>query len=196
MHTKFEQNKAFSRQLDEHSFILQNISKQLESLNSDISNLQTRLTTTETYVSNMSHTQDTLINQMAAKPEVIPKEEDRIKSLPTHHTIATIQVVEDIKTLCTHHIPSPPGPINGDATTSTVEEETPMNIEAFKQVSLNDITTTLIDVVTLILIIAPYLNLLVSCTKCLETPTLAHLILPSQSISPMVSLKLGRRSLE
>src|SRR3954469_19390378 len=72
------------------------------------------------------------------------EKEDRIKSLPTHHTIATIQVVEDLKTLSTHHIPSPPGPINGDATTSTVEEETPMNIEALKQVSLNDITTTLI----------------------------------------------------
>ena len=93
----------------------------------------------------MSHTQATLINQMADKPEVIPKEEDRIKSLPTHHTIATIQLVEDIKTLSTHHIRSPPRPINGDATTSTVEEETPMNIEAFKKVSLNDITTTLID---------------------------------------------------
>src|SRR3954467_10655305 len=93
----------------------------------------------------MSHTQATLINQMAAKPEVIPKEEDRIKSLPTHHTIATIHVVEDLKTVSTHHIPSPPGPINGDATTSPVEEETPLNVEAFKQVSLNDITTTLID---------------------------------------------------
>src|SRR3954471_4425891 len=65
------------------------------------------------------------------------EEEDIIKSLPTHHTIATIQVVEDIKTLSTHHTPNPPnGPINGDAITSTVEEETPMNIEAFKQMSL------------------------------------------------------------
>src|SRR3954469_24831184 len=73
------------------------------------------------------------------------EEEDRIKSLPTHHTFATIQVFEDIKTLSTHHIPSPPGPINGDATTSTIEEETHMNIEAFKQVSLSDNTTTLID---------------------------------------------------
>src|SRR3954470_8991775 len=51
MHTQFEQNKAFSRELDEHSSILQNISKQLESLNSDISSLQTRLTAIETYVS-------------------------------------------------------------------------------------------------------------------------------------------------
>src|SRR3954466_1740859 len=145
MHNQFEQNKAFSRQLDEHSSILQNISKQLESLNGDISSLQTRLTAIETHVSNMSHTQSTLINQMAAKPEVIPKEEDRIKSLPTYHTVATIKIVEDVQTVSTHHTPSPTGPIYGDATTSTLEEENSMNIEVFKQVSLNDITTSLID---------------------------------------------------
>src|SRR3954471_23413435 len=145
MHTQFEQNKAFSIQLDEHSTILQNISKQLESLNSDISSLQTRLTTIETYVSNMSHTQSTLINQMAAKPEVISKEEERVKSLPTYHTVATIQVVEDVQTVSTHHTPSPTRPINGDATTSTIYEETSMNIEAFKKVILNDITNSFID---------------------------------------------------
>ena len=90
----------------------------------------------------MLHTQSTLINQMAGKPEVIPMEEDRIKSLLTHHTIATIQVVEDTQTFSTQHTPSSIGPINGDAITSTVEEETPMNIEAFKQVSRHDTTTT------------------------------------------------------
>src|SRR3954467_12524461 len=73
------------------------------------------------------------------------EEEEIIKSLPTHHTIATIQVVEVLKTVSTHHTPSPPGPINGDATTSTVDEGTSLNIEAFKKVSLNDITTSLID---------------------------------------------------
>ena len=71
MHTQYEQNRTFSRQLDEHTSILQDIGRQLESLNTEISNLQTRLTTTETQVSNMSHTQATLINQMAAKPEVV-----------------------------------------------------------------------------------------------------------------------------
>src|SRR4051812_11720816 len=101
MHTQFEQNKAFSRQLDENSSILQNISKQLESLNSDISSLQIRLSTIETHVSNMSHTQATLINQMAAKPEVISKEGERTKSLPTYHTVATIQTVENDKTIST-----------------------------------------------------------------------------------------------
>src|SRR3954471_12277844 len=71
------------------------------------------------------------------------EEEDRIKSLPTYHTVATIQVVEDVQTIITHHTPSPTGPINGDATTSTINEET--SIEAFKQVILNDITTSLIN---------------------------------------------------
>src|SRR4051812_19029739 len=122
MHIQYEQNRTFSRQLDEHTSIWQDIGRQLESLNIEISNLQTRLTTTETKVSNMSHTQATLINQMEAKPEVIPMEEDRIKSLPTDHTIATIQVVEGIQTLSTQCTPSPIGPINGDAMTSTVEE--------------------------------------------------------------------------
>src|ERR1041385_3474429 len=146
----------------------------------------------------MSHTQSTLINQIAAKPEVvstIKEEEDRIKSLPTHHTVATIQMVEDIQTLSTQCTPSPIGPINGDAMTSTVEEEIPMTIEATKQVSLKDTLLLYLIVVTLILIIAPFFKLSVSFTRCLETPTLAHLILPSRSISLMLSSKLGRRSL-
>src|SRR3954471_15344937 len=56
------------------------------------------------------------------------EEEDRIKSLPTYHTVATIQVVEEIQTVSTHHTPSPTRPINGDATPSTQEEKTSMNI--------------------------------------------------------------------
>ena len=63
------------------------------------------------------------------------EEEDRIKSLPTHHTVATIQVVEDIQTLSTQCTPGPIGPINGDA----------MTIETTKQVNLKDTTTTLLD---------------------------------------------------
>src|SRR3954462_11139507 len=72
------------------------------------------------------------------------EEEDRINSLPTYHTVATIKVVEDVQTVSTHHTPSPAGPIHGDATTSTLEEENSMNIKVFKQVSLNDVTTSLI----------------------------------------------------
>ena len=35
------------------------------------------------------------------------EEEERVKSLPTHHIVATIQVVEDPTTVRTHHTPSP-----------------------------------------------------------------------------------------
>src|SRR4051812_2830187 len=73
------------------------------------------------------------------------EEEDRIKSLPTYTTIATIQVVEDLNTFSTQHIRSPIGPINGDAKTSTVEQEEPMKLENTKKVSLDDITTTLLN---------------------------------------------------
>src|ERR1043165_4182953 len=114
------------------------------------------------------------------------EEEERIKSLPTHHTIATIQVVEDLKTVSTHHIPSPPGLINGDATTSTVDEETSMNIEAFKQVSLNDITTALIDGSDLDFDNCNLPEVIGFLHKMSRDPTLAHLILPSQSISLML----------
>ena len=58
------------------------------------------------------------------------EKEERAKSRPTYHIVATIQVVEDVQTVSTHHTPSPTGPIHGDATTSTIDEETSMNIEA------------------------------------------------------------------
>src|ERR1043165_4328682 len=63
------------------------------------------------------------------------EEEHRIKSLPTHTTIATIQVVEDLKTFSTQHIPSPNGPINGDDNTSTLGQEGPRNLETTKRMS-------------------------------------------------------------
>ncbi|KAE8778580.1 hypothetical protein D1007_48479 [Hordeum vulgare] len=73
------------------------------------------------------------------------KKEERIKSLPTHTTIATIQVVEDLKTFSTHRTPSPNGPINGDANTSTIGQEGSLNLETTKRMSLDDITITLIN---------------------------------------------------
>ena len=45
------------------------------------------------------------------------EEEDRIESLPTHHTVATIRKFEDTQTISTQHTPSPIRPINGDAIT-------------------------------------------------------------------------------
>src|ERR1043165_8555493 len=70
---------------------------------------------------------EVLIFSISTSWAIEKEEEERIKSLPTYHIVATIQVVEDAQTVSTHHTPSPTGPINGDATTSTIEEETSMN---------------------------------------------------------------------
>src|SRR3954463_8186132 len=75
------------------------------------------------------------------------EEEERVKKLPTHTTLATLHVVEDLKTFSTHHIPSPPnGPINGDANTSNLGQEGPLNLETTKEkMRLDYITTALIN---------------------------------------------------
>ena len=56
------------------------------------------------------------------------QEEERVKSLPTHTTLATIHVIEDLKTFNTHHTPSPNnGPLNGNVEASTLGQESPIS---------------------------------------------------------------------
>ena len=94
MEEQFEQNKIFSRQMNENSFILKSINNQLGELNREISNLQTRLVNTEACISNMSQTQATLINRMAAKPELDTHvEPNTFATLKTVNTsVATIHI--------------------------------------------------------------------------------------------------------
>ena len=56
----------------------------------------------------MSHTQSSLINQMAAKPETIPPHENNpAETFKTMSTpVATIRVVEEVKTFSTHEYPN------------------------------------------------------------------------------------------
>src|ERR1043165_10007233 len=139
-------NKSVEEKIDKLyslSLKVDNIAHDVEMLKIRISPLEERKTTPMNAIQVKINENIRMLAKLKDRWAREKEEEDRIKRLPTHHTVATIQVVEDIKTLSTHHIPSPPRPINGDATTSTIEEETPMNIEAFKQVSLNDVTTTL-----------------------------------------------------
>src|SRR3954471_692951 len=144
--------KAFNKSVEEKLDKLDNLSSKVDNLAHEVELLKIRTSPLEERkVTPMNAIQVQInenIRMMAKLKERWAREkdeEDRIKSLPTYHTVATIKVVEDVQTVSTHHTPSPTGPINGDATTSTIDEETPMNIEAFKQVSLNDITTSLID---------------------------------------------------
>src|SRR4051812_26809066 len=144
--------KAFNKSVEEKLDKLDILSSKLDNIAHDVGMLKIRTSPPEERKTTPMNVIQVQINEnirMLGKLKERwareKEEEERVKSLPTYHTVATIQVVEDVQTVSTHHTPSPTGPINGDATTSTIDEETSMNIEAFKQVSLNDITNSLID---------------------------------------------------
>src|SRR3954470_3861665 len=141
--------KAFNKSVEEKLAKLHNLCLKVDNLALDVEMLKIRTSPLEeskvTHVNAIQLQINENIRMMAKLKERWAREkeeEGRIKSLPTHHTVSTIQIFEDTQTISTKCTPSPIGPINGDANTSTVEEETPMNIEGFKQVSLDDTTTT------------------------------------------------------
>src|SRR3954463_2794829 len=131
--------KAFNKsveekleKLDSLSSKVDNIAHEVEMLKIRTSPLEERKTTPMNAIQVQINENIRMLAKLKDRWAREKEEEERVKSLPTHHTIATIQVVEDLKTLSTHHTPSPPnGPVNGDDITSIVED-TPMNIEAFK----------------------------------------------------------------
>ena len=70
--------------MNENSFILKSINDQLGEFNREISKLQSRLVNIEACISNISETQATLINRMAAKPELVaPAETDVVAVFKT-----------------------------------------------------------------------------------------------------------------
>ena len=96
--------------MNENSFLLKNINDQLGELNEGISKLQTRLVNTEACISNISQTQATLINRMAAKPELVaPTETDAFAVLKTADTpVASINIDGDYKALNRYECPTDP----------------------------------------------------------------------------------------
>src|ERR1041385_8412752 len=136
-------NKSVEEKLDKLDILsskVYNIAHDVEMLKIRTSPPEERKTTPMNDIQVQINENIRMLGKLKERWDREKEEEERIKSLPTYHTVATIQVVEDVQTISTHHTPSPSGPINGDASTSTLEEETSMKIEAFKQVSLNDIT--------------------------------------------------------
>ena len=71
MQMQYEQNKLFTKTMEEQSAMLKNISHQLENLNGGISDLQVKISNAETRISSLSEAQTSLINKMAAKPVTI-----------------------------------------------------------------------------------------------------------------------------
>ena len=146
--------KAFNKSVEEKLDKLDSLSLKVDNIAHDVEMLKIRTSPLEERKTTPMNAIQVQINEnirMLAKLKDRwareKEEEERVKSLPTHTTLATLHVVEDLKTFSTHHIPSPPnGPINGDANTSTLGQEGPLNLETTKEkMSLDDITTTLIN---------------------------------------------------
>jgi DNA repair exonuclease SbcCD ATPase subunit len=69
MQIQYEQNKLFTKTMEEQSALLKTISHQLHNLNRAIPELQAKVSTAETNISSLSDAQSSLINRMSAKPD-------------------------------------------------------------------------------------------------------------------------------
>src|SRR4051812_40190873 len=105
--------------LDSLSLKVDNIAHDVEMLKIRTSPLEERKTTPMSVIQVQINETIRMLAKLKERWAREKEEEDRINILPTHHTIATNLVVEDLKTVSTHHTPSPPGPINCDAGSST-----------------------------------------------------------------------------
>jgi hypothetical protein len=66
---QYEQNRAFTKTMEEQSALLRTISHQLKNLNKAIPELQVKVSKAETDISSLSDVQSSLINRMSAKPD-------------------------------------------------------------------------------------------------------------------------------
>ena len=135
--------------MGEHSAILRNINEQLAGLTNEISNLQRRLDTTETYISNMSNTQASLIHQMAAKPEAATSPENKpaetFEAMST--CVTTIRVFEEVKT-------------NGIGEVMALGRKSPKNLEIENLSSEKIVESGLDDNLSLVEIFPLYLRMI------------------------------------
>ena len=60
MQMQYEQNKLFTKTMEEQSGMLKNIGNQLEKLNGGISDLQVKISNAETHISSLSEAQTSL----------------------------------------------------------------------------------------------------------------------------------------
>src|SRR3954463_8697157 len=107
--------KAFNKSVEEKLDKLDSLCSKVDNIAHDVEMLKTRTSPLEERKTTPMNAIQVQINEnirMLAKLKEIwareKEDEERVKSLPTYHTIATIQVVEDLKTVSTHHTPSPP----------------------------------------------------------------------------------------
>src|SRR4051812_14705230 len=109
--------KAFKKSVEEKLDQLDNLSLKVDNLSLDIQMLKIRTSPLEERKASRINAIQMQINENIRMMAKIKKrwarekeEEERIKSLPTHHTVATIQVVEDTQNFSTQHTPCNIGP--------------------------------------------------------------------------------------
>src|SRR6266496_6114371 len=76
MNTQFGHNKYFTKELKEHSVVLDAITKQLDDISRELCNLQSKYAFAESLLGKISDAQATLVNQMAAKPILLEDKND------------------------------------------------------------------------------------------------------------------------
>src|ERR1041385_5601219 len=106
--------KAFNKSVEEKLDKLDNLSSKVDNLAHEVELLKIRTSPLEERkVTPMNAIQVQInenIRMMANHKERWAREkeeEDRIESLPTHHTVPTIQIVEETQTISTQCTPSP-----------------------------------------------------------------------------------------
>jgi hypothetical protein len=69
MQMQYEQNKLYTKTMEEQSALLKTINHQLDNLSRDIPELQAKVSKAKTSISSLSDAQSSLINRMAAKTD-------------------------------------------------------------------------------------------------------------------------------
>jgi DNA repair exonuclease SbcCD ATPase subunit len=67
---QYEQNKVFTKTMEEQSALLKTISHQLDNLNRAIPEFQAKVSKAETDISSLSDAQSSLINRISTKPDL------------------------------------------------------------------------------------------------------------------------------
>src|ERR1041384_4086100 len=102
--------KAFNKNVEEKVDTLDILSSKVDNIAHDVEMLKIRTSPPKERKTTPMNAIQVQINEnirMLGKLKEIwareKEEEERAKSLPTYHTVATIQVVEDVQTVSTHH---------------------------------------------------------------------------------------------
>ena len=132
--------KAFNQNVEEKLDKLDSLSLKVDNISHDVDRLKIRTSPLEEEKIKPLKSIKVQLNEnirMLAKHKDKwareKQEEEIIKSLPTHTTLANLHVVEDLKTFSTHHTPSPSnGLLNGNVEASTLRQGSPTNSEIVK----------------------------------------------------------------